>query len=132
MSAWPDIDAFLQRQHIRIGPPRASQTTGGEHAAGSYHYKGLARDYGNADSDCAAVLRALEPFAHDGTLLELFYAPTDTWLKNGQQLNRAAIGDHDDHVHAAIAADRSFPEMPAQGDEDDGDLVVLLNTGRTS
>lgn len=74
------------------------------HVANSNHYKGLARDYGDAASDCRAVVSALLPFAGpNGPIIELFYAPTNTWRKDGTQLNRAAIGDHDDHVHAAIA-----------------------------
>lgn len=113
MSDWRSIDAFLLGRGIRIGPPRLTQTTGGTHAAGSYHYRGWARDYGDADSDVRAVLSALLPYARNGTLLELFFAPTNTWLSHGRQLSRAAIGDHDDHVHAAIDPNRALPGAPA-------------------
>lgn len=112
MSDWRSIDAFLKSKGIRFGYQGSFQTTGGNHAAGSYHYQGLARDYGDADSDCRAIVRALEPFAANGTLLELFYAPTGTWWKNGKRISGAAIGGHRDHVHAAVAPARSFPTDP--------------------
>lgn len=89
------------------------------HVEGSNHYAGIARDYGDMSNDCHAIVAALIPFATgpNPVIIELYYAPTNTWLKNGRQLSRSAIGDHDDHVHAAIDPNRiliplTFPPAP--------------------
>ncbi len=97
---WQEIDEFLKSRGVRIGPPRLGQTTGGKHAPGSNHYKGLARDYGDMDSDCRAVVREMWPLRD--RLLELYYAPTGTWYPRN-------VGDHGDHVHVAIKAGVTLP-----------------------
>lgn len=127
MSGWRDIDSYLATRGVRIGAPTPGQTTGGTHAPNSYHYRGQARDYGDANSDCRAVVDALKPFATgpNPVIVELFYAPTNTWLKDGKQLSRAAIGDHDDHVHGAIRADGVLAVDPAPaGVTDDGGMYL--------
>jgi murein L,D-transpeptidase YcbB/YkuD len=93
---WQVIDNYLKGLGIKIGPPRENQTTGGVHSKTSNHYKGLARDYGDADSDCGAVLDALLPKKH--LLLELYYAPRNCWHPGN-------VGGHTDHVHVAVRAD---------------------------
>ncbi len=93
---WQVIDNYLKSRGIKVGPPRENQTTGGVHSPGSYHYKGLARDYGDMDSDCGAIMDALLPHKH--LFLELFYAPRGVWHPKN-------VGGHQDHVHAAIRAD---------------------------
>ncbi len=98
---WQVIDDYLKSKGIKIGPPRLEQTTGGVHSKNSFHFKGLARDYGDVDSDCGAVLDALLPHKH--LLLELFYAPRGVWHPKN-------VGGHVDHVHAAVRADvTAFP-----------------------
>ncbi|HEX2023825.1 MAG TPA: peptidoglycan-binding domain-containing protein [Acidimicrobiales bacterium] len=102
---WQVIDNYLKGKGIKIGPPRENQTTGGVHSPGSYHYKGLARDYGDADSDCGAIMDALMPHKH--LFLELFYAPRGVWHPKN-------VGGHQDHVHAAIRADVTSLGGPGQ------------------
>jgi GH25 family lysozyme M1 (1,4-beta-N-acetylmuramidase) len=123
VSTWRDIDAFLHAKGVRIGAPTSCQTDGGPfpncgHVKGSNHYIGLARDYGDANSDCRAVVAALEPYAASGVLIELFYAPTNTWWKNGARLSASAVGGHLDHAHVAIGANASLPgaSMPNVAD----------------
>ena len=96
---WEVLDNYLKSKGVRIGAPTPGQTkpeknTG--HAPNSNHYKGLARDYGDANSDCVAVIQALLP--HRNLLLELYYAPLGIWHPGN-------VGGHVDHVHAAIRAD---------------------------
>lgn len=93
---WQIIDEYLKSRGIKIGPPRESQTTGGVHSPRSNHFRGLARDYGDMDSDCGAVLDALLPHKH--LLLELYYAPRGMWHPSN-------VGGHTDHVHVAVRAD---------------------------
>lgn len=100
---WQVIDNYLKSKGIKIGAPRPVQTDGGhpgdgKHSPTSFHYKGLARDYGDVDSDCGAVMDALLPHKH--LFLELFYAPRGVWHPKN-------VGGHKDHVHAAIRADVS-------------------------
>jgi len=108
---WKLIHAYLRAQiGTKAAEPSKSQTTGGEHATTSNHFKGLAVDYGDANSDCKAVVAALEPFAKTGLLSELYFAPTNTWFKNGRGLTQADIGGHQDHVHVAIKAGEVLPD----------------------
>ena len=101
MSTWADIDRYLTALHIRIGTPTIGQTTGGIHVPGSYHYAGMARDYGSMTSDMRAIWDALLPFAQgpNHQLVELF-GPWGAW-KAGRDIEY--VGGHTDHVHAAIA-----------------------------
>jgi len=96
MTGWADIDTHLQTLGVTIGPARLSQTTGGQHVATSNHYRGLARDYGDADSDCVAVVEAMRPYLDQ--LLELYYAPMGIWYPSN-------VGGHGDHVHVAVRPD---------------------------
>jgi hypothetical protein len=122
VSDWPKIDAELHLAGIRIAPTTPCSTDGprlqcGTHVPHSEHYEGRARDYGDHASDCEAIANHLRPYAQGpGHILdELFYAPTGDWWKNGTNLLRNQIGDHDDHVHAGIVAGASFPvQQPPQ------------------
>ncbi len=114
---WQVIDDYLKSKGIKIGPPRPVQTDGGfpgdgKHSPTSFHYKqngGLARDYGDMDSDCGAVLEALLPHRH--LLLELYYAPRNCWHPRN-------VGGHIDHVHVAIRAD--VTSLPGSGTRSPG------------
>lgn len=110
-AGWKLIHTYLRSQiGAKAAEPTKSQTTGGKHSATSNHFKGLAIDYGDANSDCKAVVAALEPFARTGLLSELYFAPTNTWFKNGRKLTQADIGGHQDHVHVAIKAGQVLPD----------------------
>jgi len=129
MSGWRDIDNELAAHGIRMGPVSPCSTDGSRaqcplHREHSLHYLGRARDYGDKRSDCLAIVEHLRPFAQGASpvLCQLFYAPTNDWWVNGRNLNRGAIGDHDDHVHAAISEGAAFPH-PVQ--EDDMPITIL-------
>lgn len=73
---------------------RITSTTGGKHAAHSYHYQGRA-------FDAAGSPRAMKQFYREmaGTHpTELFYDPMGG-IKHGH--NIGAIGGHGNHVHLA-------------------------------
>jgi hypothetical protein len=76
-----------------------TSTTGGQHAANSWHYKGRAADVAGSPAQMAAFYKAALG-RYDGKLLELFYDPIGA-IKNGQSI--PAIGGHSDHVHIALA-----------------------------
>lgn len=105
---WQEIDEFLRRRSIRIAAPTQEQTTGGKHESGSYHYRGLARDYGVGDSDAPKVAQALLPIARRprGPIFELFFAPLNIWYQDGHPVDPKRIGGHTDHVHVALEIGR--------------------------
>lgn len=121
MTGWPEIDRFLVSQGVAINvPPEDWQTTAGTHAATSWHYQGMARDY-SAGMGCdeAAVVAALIPFAvPGGPIVELFHAATGTWWPSN-------VGGHLDHCHAAI---RPGASLPIEEDDDmaDAETKALL------
>lgn len=79
-----------------------TSTTGGKHAAGSNHYKGLAIDAaGSADKMMAFAKDMAKRFGPK--LLELFYDPMRTYIKDGKRV-AGAIGGHADHVHIAAGS----------------------------
>lgn len=83
---------------------QVTATTGGEHVANSFHYRGLAIDVSNGSGptpQMAAFFRAAER-AFAGHILELFYDP-EGGVKYNQRI--PPIGGHSDHVHIAIAPD---------------------------
>jgi hypothetical protein len=71
----------------------------GVHTPSSWHYKGRALDAYGSPAQMAAFFRAaLKRYGRN--ILELFYDPLGA-IKNGQSV--AAVGDHTDHVHLALA-----------------------------
>lgn len=127
VETWREIDAYLRNKHIRIGAPTTVQTTGGKHAAGSFHYSGTARDYGLYDSDAAAVAKALKPVAAmpNTPIAELFFAPLNIWYKNGRSISGSAIGGHRDHCHVALKIDRHL-RSPAFTEKQSSDTLGTL------
>ena len=114
MADWPNIDAHLDGEEIPHGEPTVAQTTGGQHAPGSLHYAGRARDYGNLDTPggndgCDRIYFDLEPFAQSGVLQELFWNPRGCWQK-GRRIG--PVDGHWDHVHAGLALGQSLPVKP--------------------
>lgn len=71
-----------------------TSTTGGKHAAHSYHYQGRAIDVAGDPKAMAQFYREMK--ATNPT--ELFYDPLGG-IKRGQEIG--AIGGHSDHVHVA-------------------------------
>lgn len=107
---WQQIDAYLTSKGVRIGPPTLGQTTGGTHASGSYHYVGLARDYGASNSDSLGVFNTLAPLAtgKNPPIIEL-YGSDGRGFKNGQPVDGAkydpaSVAPLSRHTHVAIAA----------------------------
>lgn len=93
---------WLAAHGVPFNQPTLGQTTGGQHAKGSYHYQGLAVDL----SGTPAMMRNIFDRLAGGIgpyLAELFYDPVGWYIKNGQRV-AGAIGGHIDHVHAAIMA----------------------------
>lgn len=80
----------------------SNQTTGGKHTPGSYHYKGMAVDFGDAKND-PAKLRQLAALAraNKGRIKEFFYDPLGWYIKDGKII-KGSIGGHGDHVHIAM------------------------------
>lgn len=123
--AWRSIDAYLGAKGVRYGSPTVSQTTGGQHAKGSLHYTGHARDYGRSNSDLPAILGELLPFAvgPEHKVCELF--GLTTFWRDGRVFTpgRALHDDHQDHVHVGLRAGavlprpaRPIPQEPVMDD----------------
>jgi hypothetical protein len=73
---------------------RITSTTGGKHAAHSYHYQGRAFDAAGSSGAMSKFYREMA-----GTNpAELFYDPMGG-IKHGHSIG--AIGGHGDHVHLA-------------------------------
>lgn len=128
MSGWNDIDAYLVARGVRIGPPTIGQTTGGTHTtARSFHYSGMARDYGR-DSDRLAIVAALAPLAQGAgaPIRELFYAPTNTFFDEGRPFTPSTKlrEGHQTHVHAAIRPDAELGAAPAGTPAGTGPVAV--------
>lgn len=103
-----------------------SSTTGGKHAPGSYHYKGMAADYGDATSNLRKLWRILYPRRKD--FVELFgpsyLKPGPTLMRYGQGFHNAALqASHEDHIHVALAGAMAG----ALGDGGDPSQAIKLN-----
>lgn len=108
LRTWRDIDDWLEDLGLRVGPPTVGQTSGGSHAAGSYHYDGIARDYGASSSDADRIAQALVPLAigPNRQIDELYYAPLGIFYDNGVPLSnpsKSLVDGHQDHVHVALS-----------------------------
>lgn len=79
-----------------------TSTTGGKHAAGSYHYKGMAVDLAGPPAKMLAFAKQMAA-KYGPKLAELFYDPLGYYVKNGKRV-KGAIGGHGDHVHVAMKA----------------------------
>jgi TP901 family phage tail tape measure protein len=90
---WKVITDYLDAHQV---PYNVTSTTGGKHAAGSYHYKGKAVDLVGDKHKIFAALLGAQP-----SLAELFYTPEGFSIKNSQRVPPIAASQHYDHVHAA-------------------------------
>lgn len=82
-------------------------TTGGTHAANSYHYRGEAVDFGDATNDMQKLWSVLYP--QRGQFAELFgpsyLTPGPTLMHNGVGFVDPSLqAGHNDHIHVALAA----------------------------
>jgi hypothetical protein len=84
-----------------------TSTTGGKHAAGSYHYAGRAIDVGGSPSSMLAYAQRLASTS-GGRMAELYYTPLGFSIKNGVKVPWT-IPNHMDHVHVAYALGQGNP-----------------------
>jgi hypothetical protein len=84
-------------QYVRGYQAVVTSTTGGGHAATSWHYRGRAAD--EVEDEMVRLQHALLDFFGAEYFLELF-GPADWYVKNGV-VYQGAFPYHDDHIHAA-------------------------------
>lgn len=111
---WENILNWLRADaHIPHGPPSVGQTTGGKHAAGSYHYRRTAMDSGWSDADASRVARTLEPYAlgPGRVLAELFESRANIFISHGDRFgpSRSLRQLHTTHCHSALYEGRWLP-----------------------
>jgi hypothetical protein len=113
--------------------PSLGQTTGGGHAAGSWHYKGRAVDL---SPPSMAAFNAIK--SHYGsTTLELIYGPAGVGIKNGRPHNYGAAlnAEHMNHIHWAYGQGGLVKPRTAVYDQGGplhpGATLAINRTGRT-
>ncbi len=111
---WENILNWLRQDAgIQHGPPSLGQTTGGEHAARSYHYRRTALDSGRSDTDPVRVARALEPYARGrgAVIAELMESHSGIFLSHGNVFRPSASLRrlHTTHCHSALYEGRWLP-----------------------
>jgi hypothetical protein len=103
-SSFQDIIAVMQKSGI---PFLINSTTGGGHAPGSYHYKGMAVDFGAPGNNPGQLSKiASYWYTLAGSLLEEIYSGGGgKFVKNGQKVGpgiySSVIAEHFSHVHIA-------------------------------
>jgi len=115
---WEEIHGFVRS---RLGADAAQNPTPGQsdrgEGQGSHHFRrtspdGVRRshaiDYGFGPSAAHAIWDLLLPFAQggDAPIRELFFDPRGGF---DEGVDIGAIGDHDDHIHIAIAVGAQLP-----------------------
>ena len=106
MEQTPETQGIIRAVMASGAPYRVTSTTGGTHAPGSYHYKGLAVDFAgpqpSVDSpDLLAIYNALRPYAP--RMRELIYSgPGGGFWRNGVKVAPYAAAAHRNHIHAAV------------------------------
>ncbi|HEV2761002.1 MAG TPA: peptidoglycan-binding domain-containing protein [Acidimicrobiales bacterium] len=115
---WEEIHSFVQ---ARLGAGSAQNPTPGQsdrgEGQGSHHFRrtspdgirrGHAIDYGFGPSDAHAIWNLLLPFAQgaNAPIREMFFDPRGGF---DEGVDIGAIGDHDDHIHIAIAVGAQLP-----------------------
>lgn len=83
---------------------RPTSTTGGTHAPNSYHYRGMAADYGNSINDMGRLWSVLYPQRR--RFAELFgpsFLKQPTLMHYGQGFSDSDLqAQHNDHIHVAL------------------------------
>jgi hypothetical protein len=100
---WQEIDRYLRSQGMTIYGPEEGQSQSPRPAnINSLHMEGRARDY-SLNNDVNRIWDILLPWANNAAYIieELFYDPRGGYDEGA---NIGPIGDHDDHLHAAIVA----------------------------
>lgn len=81
----------------------ASQTTGGAHEPGSFHYSGRAVDFGDAKNSREKLVRfAAWARQNSPYIKEFYYNPLGWGIRNGRVIKGLTVPGHDDHVHISI------------------------------
>jgi len=96
--------AALIRKLDSMGFQHGSTTSGG-HAPGSYHYKGMAVDYGDASNNMSRLWSIV--FPQRARFAELFgpssLSPKPTMMHNGAGFSDAGLqAEHENHIHLAL------------------------------
>jgi len=85
----------------------------------SLHPLGRGRDYGNANSDVAAIAAAFTPLAtgQNPSVVELFWSPGNVFYDDGAPFTPSASlrAQHQDHVHVGLAAGADLSGATAGG-----------------
>lgn len=126
--SWQEIDRYIRSLGIRCDERAPGQTSAGVHSTTSWHYHGLAVDYGLADSDADAIARALEPFAQgpDAPLVELFGSVPGLHYKNGVYTGVDPTGGHENnHTHAAIRRGAALPREEDEMKDDERSALMF-------
>lgn len=77
-------------------------TTGGTHAAGSYHYLGRAVDFGSNDPNNGPEKKAyLDLHRKFGNHFTELFGPEPFYVKDGRRY-RGQFPGHGDHIHMAL------------------------------
>jgi len=129
MLPWQTIDAYLLAKGVKVGAASLAQSTGGTHVPTSYHYQGLARDYGS-NSNREAIAMALLALANGAApvVIELFYSPLGIFYKNGKKFtpDDKLRRDHMDHVHVAVRGGTDLRKYLPIAIVGGGALVLLV------
>lgn len=97
-SGWQQITGYLDSKGIAY---IVTSTTGGGHVEGSLHYQGKAVDMvGSGNSSMMDIFKTLAAGNPVPGINELFFDPAGYYYDEGMR-HDGAIGDHEDHVHAA-------------------------------
>lgn len=94
---------LAQRMGLSVGENPAFGGVTPVHVGGSYHYSGDAVDVSGSAALMDRYFHAVEHKWAGSGLAELFYDPEGYYYKHDQKV-MGAIGNHSDHVHAAITS----------------------------
>lgn len=100
--SWQVLDELARRHGLQVGAPTVGQTVGGTHVNGSWHYLGLARDYGRT-SDPVGISKLFAPLARSRPdLIPELFGYDGVGFDNGKPYQ--AAGHTGDHTHVAVRA----------------------------
>jgi hypothetical protein len=108
---WQVLDQVVDdNAAFRRGAPTPGQTIAGTHASASYHYLGLARDYGMSDSDAVAISHLFAPLARSRPdLIPEMFGADGVGYSQGSPFQ--APGHTGNHTHVAVAAGVTAQEL---------------------
>lgn len=100
---YQQINAWAKANFGLVQDPGDSQSTGGKHAKGSYHYAGKADDYGDARNSPQQLMQlAAYARAHPEQFAEFYYNPANFAVINGKIVEGHHEPGHDNHAHVAV------------------------------